>query len=181
LTSPRVRRFFLREEAGRSLPDERAMRGSMTVSRTARRISRTTMAIGVGATIACAGQGRAGIEARTPNLIDSDEIMEMHQAGVRDLYELVNRQRPRWLQRRPERSLQLETVVLVYHNETRLGGLDALRGYPLLSVVSLRYLDAAQAMLLPGGGSAHIEGAIVIRTGARREAPSPPPPPPQEP
>ena len=150
----------------------------MSICRPMRRMSRATVAMGVVVALGCAGVGRAGIERRTQTLIDSDEIMEMHQAGVRDLYELVNRQRPRWLQTRTERSLQLETVVLVYHNETRLGGIDALRGYPLIAVVSLRYLDAAQAMVLPGAGSAHVEGAIVIRTAARTGTPPPPPPPP---
>jgi hypothetical protein len=114
----------------------------------------------------CAGPGR-GAGGYNPNIISADEIREMHGAGVRDLYELVNRERPRWLQTRTERSLQLPTTVLVYVNETRLGGTDALRGYPLQSVSSLRYLDAAQAMLLPGAGSAHIDGAIVINTRAR--------------
>jgi hypothetical protein len=129
--------------------------------------------------VACAGKGRAGSERSNPNLISAAEIAEQQQSGVRDLYELVLRQRPAWLQTRTERSLQLETAVLVYHNETRLGGLDALRGYPLLLVTSLRYLDAAQAGLLPGAGSAHVEGAIVIRTGSRSPAASPagtPPP-----
>ena len=129
------------------------------------------------ATLACAGTGMASPERRSQTLISTDEIREAQQTGVRDLFELVNRQRPRWLQTRTERSLQLETLVLVYHNETRLGGIEALRGYPLLSVISLRYLDAAQAMLLPGGGSAHVEGAIVIRTGARSGDPTTPPPP----
>jgi len=118
---------------------------------------------------ACAGQSRAGSERRNPNLISAAEIEEMHKAGVRDLYELVNRQRPTWLLTRTERSLQLPTTLLVYHHESRLGGIDALRGYPLLLVTSLRYLDAAQAGLLPGAGSAHIEGAIVIRTRARTD------------
>ena len=126
------------------------------------------LAVGLlGLDTACAGQSRAGSERRNPNLIPAAEIQEQQDAGVRDLYELVSRQRPAWLQTRTERSLQLETTVLVYHNETRLGGTDALRGYPLLAVTSLRYLDAAQAGLLPGAGSAHVEGAIVIRTGSR--------------
>jgi hypothetical protein len=130
---------------------------------------------------ACAGQGRVSGAQRNASLIAAEEIQEQQDAGVRDLFELVSRQRPAWLQTRTERSLQLETTVLVYHNETRLGGVDALRGYPLLSVTSLRYLDAAQAGLLPGAGSAHVEGAIVIRTGSRRRTPSdtgtPPPSP----
>jgi hypothetical protein len=120
---------------------------------------------------ACAGQSRAGSARSNPNLIAEAEIQQVQEAGVRDLFELVSRQRPAWLQTRTERSLQLETTVLVYHNETRLGGLEALRGYPLLNVVSLRYLDAAQAGLLPGAGSAHVEGAIVIRTGSRARTP----------
>jgi len=113
---------------------------------------------------ACAGQSRPGSGGRNSNMISAAEIAEMQQAGVRDLYELVNRRRPTWLQLRTERSLQLPTTVLVYQNDSRLGGIDVLRGYPLVSVASLRYLDAAQAGLLPGAGSAHVEGAIVIRT-----------------
>ena len=116
---------------------------------------------------ACAGPGRAGA-GRNTNLISSAELDQMREAGVADLYEAVNRLRPRWLATRSERSLELETVVLVYFNETRLGGVEALRGYPLTSVTSLRYLDSAQAMLLPGTGSVHVEGAIVISTGPRR-------------
>ncbi len=60
-------------------------------------------------------------------------------------------------------------MIAVYHHDTRLGNLDALRGYPLLSVTSIRYLDAAQAMLLPGAGSSHIQGAIVISTTLPRD------------
>lgn len=100
-------------------------------------------------------------------MISAAEIEEMRLAGVRDLHELVNRQRPAWLRIRSERSFQLQTTILVYVNETLLGSVDALRGYPLMSINSLRYLDAPQAMLLPGGGSYHVEGAIVIRTGGR--------------
>ena len=146
------------------------------------RWSRARLVLAVVAVAACAGQSRSGSERRNPNLIAVAEIHEMQQAGVRDLHELVSRQRPSWLQTRSERSLQLETMVLVYHNETRLGGIEALRGYPLLSVVSLRYLDAAQAGLLPGAGSPHVEGAIVIRTGSRPVAvPVPGTPPPHHP
>lgn len=111
---------------------------------------------------ACASRSAAG--GRNPNVISGAELEELRSSGVADLYELISRARPRWLQVRTERSLQLETVILVYHREVRLGGLEALRGYPLTAVTSLRYLDAAQAGLLPGAGSAHVEGAIVITT-----------------
>lgn len=113
---------------------------------------------------ACAGKRTSDISRSNPNLISGDELDVAAQDGIRDLYELIERTRPRWLQIRNPRSLQLQTVIAVYHHEALLGGIDALRGYPLISVTSVRYLDAAQAMLLPGAGSAHIEGAIVIST-----------------
>lgn len=113
---------------------------------------------------ACAGS-RAGSSAANPNLITTAEIEQARNEGVQDLYELIDRRRPRWLQIRNERSLHLPTGIAVYHNNARLGGPDVLRGYPLGTVTSIRYLDAAAAMQLPGAGSAHIEGAIVISTG----------------
>jgi hypothetical protein len=115
---------------------------------------------------ACAGT-RSGASSRNLNVISAAELEQHRQAGVRDLYELIDRIRPRWLAIRSDRSLQLETIVLVYQNNSRLGGIDALRGYLLTPMItSIRYLDAAQAGLLPGAGSAHVEGAIVIVTDA---------------
>ncbi len=121
---------------------------------------------------ACATPRSAGLSRRDPNLISVDEIQRAEREGVRDLYELIQRDRPRWFQLRSPRSLELATVIAVYHNHTMLGGVDILRGYQLVSVASLRYLDAAQAMLLPGAGSTHIEGAIVITTGVVRDTSS---------
>jgi hypothetical protein len=102
---------------------------------------------------------------RNSNVITAAEIEQQRQAGVRDLYELVQLRRPRWLQLRTDRSLKLETTILVYHGEARLGGVEVLQGYALMGVSSLRYLDAAQAGLLPGAGSVHVQGAIVITMG----------------
>src|SRR3970040_1070441 len=112
--------------------------------------------IGCGGT-ACAGARTVGTRVTNPNLISLTDIDQAREDGIRDLYELIDRIRPRWLQGRNPRSLLLQTVIAVYHHETLLGGIDVLRGYPLLSVTSVRYLDAAQAMLLPGAGSAHVE------------------------
>jgi len=102
---------------------------------------------------------------RNSNVITAAEIEQQRQAGVRDLYELVQLRRPRWFQLRTDRSLKLETTILVYHGEARLGGVEVLQGYALMGVSSLRYLDAAQAGLLPGAGSVHVQGAIVITMG----------------
>ncbi len=112
----------------------------------------------------CAAARPGAMSGGSPNLITLPELTGAQRDGIRDLYELIDRTRPRWLQGRTPRSLQLPTVIAVYHHETLLGGVDVLRGYPLISVTSVRYLDAAQAMLLPGAGSTHVEGAIVIST-----------------
>lgn len=126
---------------------------------------RVLLAVMAGGVAVACGTARPGRMTRTnPQLISPAELDAARQDGIRDLHELIDRTRPRWLQIRSPRSLALPTVIAVYHHEVRLGGVDALRGYPLLSVTSVRYLDAAQAMLLPGAGSAHVEGAIVIST-----------------
>ena len=128
------------------------------------RVTSVVIAVLAVVAIACTG-ARPGSGARSQNLITRAEIEEQRSAGVRDLQELVERLRPRWLTIRSERSLQLQTIVLVYLNNARLGGIEVLRGYPISDgILSLRYLDSAQAGLLPGAGSAHVEGAIVIST-----------------
>src|SRR5687767_5288602 len=79
---------------------------------------------------ACAGAARPG-PTRDRNAITTAELEQMRDAGVSDLLEAITRLRPRWLDVRTERSLELGTMVLVYVNDSRLGGVDALRGYPL--------------------------------------------------
>jgi hypothetical protein len=120
---------------------------------------------------ACASSGSSNQRSRNSNTISATEMDQARREGMRDLYEVVERVRPRWLRVRTDPSFNLQTLVVVYQNESKLGGVDALRGYPLTSVNSLRYLDAAQAGLLPGAGGgvgAHLEGAIVINTAPGR-------------
>jgi hypothetical protein len=118
---------------------------------------------------ACRSAPRANTVALNPNLLVEAEITRARAEGVRDLYELISRTRPRWLDVRQDRSLRLETSIVVYQNNSRLGGIDALRGYALENIASIRYLDSAQAGQLPGAGGGHIEGAIVISTGQRKQ------------
>jgi hypothetical protein len=112
---------------------------------------------------ACASTGGTG-PGRDPNVIGADEVEQYRAAGTRDLQELVQRARPAWLRTRGERSINLSTSILVYQNQARLGTIEVLRDLSILNVVSLRYLDAARAGLLPGAGSEHVEGAIVVET-----------------
>jgi hypothetical protein len=85
-----------------------------------RAVLRATMGIALALTLL---QGCASGSGRTTRSntdeINPSEIDELRKTGVRDLYELISRARPRWLQLRSMRSLQLETLILVYVNETR--------------------------------------------------------------
>ncbi|MCI0435124.1 MAG: hypothetical protein L0271_16005 [Gemmatimonadetes bacterium] len=104
------------------------------------------------------GRNRVG----NPDRIDRAEIEQYMRGGTPNLYELVERARPRWLRSRSERSFLLETQIVVYLNQQRLGPVEALRQLVLDNVTSLRWLDAAQAGLLPGASEQHTEGAIVV-------------------
>lgn len=106
----------------------------------------------------------AGSSVGNPNLISEEEIRTHIQSGVRDARELIQRIRPRWLQTRGDRSLNLQTSILVYHNQQPIGGPDSLRDFQLSNVRSIRYLDSAAAGSLPGATGLHVEAAIVIST-----------------
>jgi len=95
------------------------------------------------------------------NLITPQEIAE---SDARNAYELIQRLRPLWLQSRGDRSVRLETAIVVYQDGAMLGGIDTLEGIPIELVRSVRALDSAEAGRLPGLGSRHVERAIMIST-----------------
>lgn len=91
--------------------------------------------------------------------------------GARNLHDVVQRLRPRWLTVRAEnRSLEGgQAEILVYQDQSRLGGVEMLRQLDPTLPVELRYLDAATAVgTLPGIGAAtHVAGAIIVVTRGR--------------
>lgn len=102
------------------------------------------------------GQGRV-------SRISAEEIEGSGMVTV-TAYELIERLRPRWLQRGTARSVGLSTVIAVYQDGRRMGGPEELRQIPVSAVSEIRYLDASEAGRLPGIGSDHVEGAIVVVT-----------------
>lgn len=113
----------------------------------------------VGLTWGCApGRGQV---TRAPNEITPAEIAA---ADARTAYELVERVRPVWLRSRGERSLRLPTEIVVYQNETMLGGIETLQAIPIEAVHSMRVLDSAEAGRLTGLGSRHVERVIMVVT-----------------
>jgi hypothetical protein len=128
-------------------------------------MSRTLLLFCCLALLACSGSaGRRG------SLGDPDSLSEevIRGSDARNAYELVEQLRPRWLRPGPDRSLRLETVILVYYDNVRLGTIEALRSLPLAPIRSMHILDSAQAGALPGLGSQHVERAIMISTSQRQ-------------
>lgn len=122
----------------------------------------TTVAMGlILAGCASSGDTQAGGDA---NLITRAEI---ESVNVPDLYDVVQRLRPRWLQVRGGRSFGLSTGIVVFQNNTHLGGPGVLRDLGRDLAESLRYLDATRAAALPGVAGQHVDGAIVIETRNR--------------
>ncbi len=118
-----------------------------------------SMAAVVAALVACAttsgGTSSTARPRSNPDLITSAEVDST--ANLRDAYDLVLRLRPSWISRAQSGS------VLAYLDNTRLGGISALRDVPVVSIGSVRFMDGATATAtLPGVGSRIISGAIVV-------------------
>jgi hypothetical protein len=99
--------------------------------------------------------------SRDRNLISPEEVST---SDAMNAYDLIQRHRPLWLQSRGDRSIRLETEIVVYQDGAMLGGVEALERIPIEMVRSVRALDAAEAGRLPGLGSRHVERAIMIHT-----------------
>lgn len=90
---------------------------------------------------------------------------QITQSDARNALELIEHQRPRWLNQRFNRSLRLDTKILVYYNGTRLGGIEVLQDVQLQGVQLIRYVGSAEAGRLAGAGSDAVDAAILISSG----------------
>lgn len=116
--------------------------------------------VGIGG-VACASTGESA--RRDTTVLTQEEIQDVR---VSNLYEAVERLRPRWLQVRSPRSFNTETEVVVFMNRSFLGGPEILRQFGTTSVLRIRYLDGPTASATLGGMSGrHVEGAIILETG----------------
>ena len=109
---------------------------------------------------ACASTG-----ARTPgprpdrDTITREQIVE-HRFST--AYEAVAALRSNWLTARGTDSFHNPSEVLVYVDNVRLGGVDAMRGVNTLSVSYIKHFDGLAATGRWGVG--HASGVILIST-----------------
>jgi len=97
------------------------------------------------------------------DLLTREEIMS---TGATNLFDVVNRLRPRWLQIRTVSSFNLSDEIVVFQNDMNLGGPEALRQLQPELAYEIRWMDGIRASsTLPGLMSGrHIQGAIIIST-----------------
>lgn len=130
-----------------------------------------------GIVLGCSTSSGAGARSAAKPRVDPDliSVSEIESQSFRDAYDIVQRLRPAWFTRKSGSSTSRRigasssssgtgAGLLVYLNNARLGGVDALRQLSATNIESLQFLDAATATAtLPGIGSSVVSGAIVVR------------------
>ena len=107
---------------------------------------------------ACAsGQNTTG-QRVDRNVITREQIQ---QNGYRNAYEAVEALRAPWLVTRPD-GLTVQREVLVYLDNTRLGGIETLRQIAAAQIIRITWIDAATAM--NRWGVDHSQGVIMVIT-----------------
>jgi hypothetical protein len=126
------------------------------VTRIARPLLLTVTAV---ALAACASSG--GSEGRTnSSVLTREEMLEVQVANV---YDAVERLRPRWLQIRTQMSLTDPTEIVVFMGRNYVGGPEVLRQFSPNDVARLRYMDGTTASAtLTGMANRSVEAAIII-------------------
>ena len=125
----------------------------------------------ISVTFGCSSSGATPKTSTGPK-VDPDLIVatEFDSKGFRDAFDVVQRLRPNWFTRKSGTSSARRmgtsgSGLVVYLDNARMGGVDALRQLSTGAIESLRFLDAAAATArLPGLGSSVISGAIVVQS-----------------
>jgi hypothetical protein len=115
---------------------------------------------------ACASASAGSERTRTNSSVLTRE--EMIEASVSNVYDAVERLRPRWLQIRTQMSLTSPTEIVVFMDRNFLGGPEMLRQFAPTDVTRLRYMDGTTASAtLPQMANRSIEAAIIIEVGSQ--------------
>jgi hypothetical protein len=92
-------------------------------------------------------------------LLTEEQLREHH---FNSAYEAVAALRSRWLETRGTDSFNRPSQVLVYLDDTRLGGVETLRQIALSGVLYIRYIDGITAS--GRWGLDHGQGVIQVST-----------------
>jgi len=119
--------------------------------------------LATGVLAACASANAGGESGSNSDTLTREEILG---AEATNLYDVIRRLRPRWLQVRSMRSFSMEVEIAVLQNDMYLGSAETLKEIAPELAYSIRYLEGSRAATaIPGLMSGrHIEGAIIIST-----------------
>lgn len=116
----------------------------------------------IGVSSACAGGRTAGGSvAPDPRTITRGQIEEHH---FRNAYDAVRTLHPNWLHSRGTDSAIAPSRVLVYQDNSRLGGIDELRGLEANGIAYIRYYNGTEASTR--WGLDHGAGVIFVASRA---------------
>ena len=93
---------------------------------------------------------------------DTITVDDLRAANAVNVFDAVRTIRPNWLRARSPNSLQNQGQVQVYFDDTRIGGVDALRSIPTQGIAYIRWFDPISAS--SRWGLDHEQGAIVVST-----------------
>lgn len=111
-------------------------------------------------TAACASSpGGRTAGRRDARVLSAEEI---RAASASNMYDVIRSQRPEWLIKRGQTSINMEGDIVVYVDNVALGGPESLKSIDVQSVQSARFLNASEAQMRYGVG--HMHGAIVVVT-----------------
>jgi hypothetical protein len=103
------------------------------------------------------------------NVLTAEQI----QANTyQNAYDVVEALRTNWLRPRGTDSFTSPSVVIVYLDNVKLGGVETLRGIQLTNIQAIRHFDASAANARWGIG--HASGAIQVLTMTAGGADVPP-------
>lgn len=83
-------------------------------------------------------------------------------AGAANAYDLVQSLRSNWLRKRGGETSNAPSEIIVYLDDTRMGGLETLRQIATTNVFMVEFVDARTAQFRWGPG--HTNGVILVRT-----------------
>ena len=133
-----------------------------------RRIARCVALAAAVLVSGCASRLKTG-EVRDHGTLTKEQIAESHFTTA---YDAVEAQRSNWLKARGTDIFQTPSEVLVFLDNTRLGGTDTLREIAANTIVYMRFYDGVTATGRWGIG--HAAGVIYVSTHPSGTDPAPP-------
>src|SRR5438105_11488913 len=109
--------------------------------------------------IACT-TGRSATVGRVDRELITREQMEKNHFTT--AYDAVESLHSNWLRAKGTDSFATPTEVVVYVNENRVGGVDALKNIAVQTITSIRHIDGLSASARWGVG--HGQGVILVTT-----------------